>query len=241
MTAAVGSTSFFFKDKNCIVDETDWQESDSYSLQLSWAEKRLRTHHMSNSAKVRSNSRKPHHVPLLSARTRNTRANWTVEDGKNCRSLSFLFFFPSFFAPFFFFFACVLSVSAKPLQFASLWQDWREFEAARQECLEHQRSPACGCDSFFTTFPMRPWEIAVNRRPPTAPLNQRSFIGGPCSAPVQLRRRWDCAVTTLIPLTRVCSGFVYVKGIRVHSDMNTWIKLFAGVPRYSRVLHSLSL
>ncbi|XP_017345700.1 RING finger protein 44 isoform X2 [Ictalurus punctatus] len=45
---------------------------------------------------------------------------------------------------------------------------------------------------------MRPWEIAVNRRPPTAPLNQRSFIGGPCNAPVHLRRRWDCAATTLI-------------------------------------------
>ncbi|XP_026993947.2 RING finger protein 44 isoform X1 [Tachysurus fulvidraco] len=42
---------------------------------------------------------------------------------------------------------------------------------------------------------MRPWEIAVNRRPPTAPLNQRSFIGGPCNAPVHLRRsppaRWQ--------------------------------------------------
>ncbi|XP_046722947.1 RING finger protein 44 isoform X5 [Silurus meridionalis] len=42
---------------------------------------------------------------------------------------------------------------------------------------------------------MRPWEISVNRRPPTAPLNHRSFIGGPCNAPVHLRRsppgRWQ--------------------------------------------------
>ncbi|XP_035388229.1 RING finger protein 44 isoform X1 [Electrophorus electricus] len=35
---------------------------------------------------------------------------------------------------------------------------------------------------------MRPWEIAVNRRPPTAPLNQRRFLGGPCNTPVHLRR-----------------------------------------------------
>ncbi|KAK5897327.1 hypothetical protein CesoFtcFv8_010398 [Champsocephalus esox] len=35
---------------------------------------------------------------------------------------------------------------------------------------------------------MRPWEIAVNRLPPTAPLNPRRFLGEPCSAPVHLRR-----------------------------------------------------
>ncbi|XP_055783834.1 RING finger protein 44-like isoform X2 [Salvelinus fontinalis] len=35
---------------------------------------------------------------------------------------------------------------------------------------------------------MRPWEIAVNRRPPTAPLNQRRFLGEPCNTPVHLRR-----------------------------------------------------
>ncbi|XP_035525284.1 RING finger protein 44 isoform X3 [Morone saxatilis] len=35
---------------------------------------------------------------------------------------------------------------------------------------------------------MRPWEIAVNRLPPTAPLNPRRFLGEPCNAPVHLRR-----------------------------------------------------
>ncbi|XP_053734942.1 RING finger protein 44 isoform X1 [Synchiropus splendidus] len=35
---------------------------------------------------------------------------------------------------------------------------------------------------------MRPWEIAVTRLPPTAPLNSRRFLGEPCSAPVHLRR-----------------------------------------------------
>ncbi|XP_064876065.1 RING finger protein 44 isoform X2 [Oncorhynchus nerka] len=35
---------------------------------------------------------------------------------------------------------------------------------------------------------MRPWEIAVTRRPPTAPLNQRRFLGEPCNTPVHLRR-----------------------------------------------------
>ncbi|XP_067375664.1 RING finger protein 44 isoform X4 [Channa argus] len=35
---------------------------------------------------------------------------------------------------------------------------------------------------------MRPWEIAVNRLPPTAPLNPRRFFGEPCNAPVHLRR-----------------------------------------------------
>ncbi|XP_031653083.1 RING finger protein 44-like isoform X2 [Oncorhynchus kisutch] len=35
---------------------------------------------------------------------------------------------------------------------------------------------------------MRPWEIAVTRRPPTAPLNQRRFVGEPCNTPVHLRR-----------------------------------------------------
>ncbi|XP_041702218.1 RING finger protein 44 isoform X2 [Coregonus clupeaformis] len=35
---------------------------------------------------------------------------------------------------------------------------------------------------------MRPWEIAVTRRPPTAPLNQRRFPGEPCDTPVHLRR-----------------------------------------------------
>uniref|UniRef100_W5N1V0 Ring finger protein 44 n=2 Tax=Lepisosteus oculatus TaxID=7918 RepID=W5N1V0_LEPOC len=37
--------------------------------------------------------------------------------------------------------------------------------------------------------PMRPWEIAVNRRPPTAPFNQRRFPGEPCNSPAHLRRR----------------------------------------------------
>ncbi|XP_045074358.1 RING finger protein 44-like [Coregonus clupeaformis] len=35
---------------------------------------------------------------------------------------------------------------------------------------------------------MRPWEIAVTRRPPTAPLNQRRFPGEPCDTQVHLRR-----------------------------------------------------
>lgn len=37
---------------------------------------------------------------------------------------------------------------------------------------------------------MRPWELAVNRRPPSAPFNQRRFSGGPCSSPDHLRRRY---------------------------------------------------
>lgn len=55
---------------------------------------------------------------------------------------------------------------------------------------------------------MRPWEIAVNRRPPTAPLNQRSFIGGPCNAPVHLRRRWDHAATARLDLVHVLTYFL---------------------------------
>ncbi|MGH0124759.1 UNVERIFIED_CONTAM: hypothetical protein FKN15_013873 [Acipenser sinensis] len=35
---------------------------------------------------------------------------------------------------------------------------------------------------------MRPWEITVNRRPPTAPFNQRRFPGEPCNIPAHLRR-----------------------------------------------------
>ncbi|KAL0974339.1 hypothetical protein UPYG_G00219080 [Umbra pygmaea] len=35
---------------------------------------------------------------------------------------------------------------------------------------------------------MRPWEIAVNRRPPAAPLNHSRFLGEPCHTPVHLRR-----------------------------------------------------
>nr|XP_048716033.1 RING finger protein 44 isoform X2 [Caretta caretta] len=35
---------------------------------------------------------------------------------------------------------------------------------------------------------MRPWELAVNRRPPSAPFNPRRFSGGPCSSPEHLRR-----------------------------------------------------
>ncbi|KFW87542.1 RING finger protein 44, partial [Manacus vitellinus] len=38
------------------------------------------------------------------------------------------------------------------------------------------------------TSPMRPWELAVNRRPPSAPFAQRHFSGGPCSSPDHLRR-----------------------------------------------------
>ncbi|XP_053935667.1 RING finger protein 44 isoform X2 [Cuculus canorus] len=38
------------------------------------------------------------------------------------------------------------------------------------------------------TSPMRPWELTVNRRPPSAPFNQRRFSGGPCSSPDNLRR-----------------------------------------------------
>ncbi|KAM4678609.1 RING finger protein 44 isoform 2-T4 [Discoglossus pictus] len=34
---------------------------------------------------------------------------------------------------------------------------------------------------------MRPWELAVNRWPPSAPINQRRFLG-PCSTPAHLRR-----------------------------------------------------
>ncbi|XP_061901626.1 RING finger protein 44 isoform X3 [Entelurus aequoreus] len=42
---------------------------------------------------------------------------------------------------------------------------------------------------------MRPWEVAVNRLPPTAPLNPRRFLGEPCNVPVhlrspQVRRQW---------------------------------------------------
>ncbi|XP_069507566.1 RING finger protein 44 isoform X3 [Ambystoma mexicanum] len=43
---------------------------------------------------------------------------------------------------------------------------------------------------------MRPWELAVNRRPPSAPFNQRRFFGGLCSTPTHLgrsppvRRQW---------------------------------------------------
>ncbi|XP_069100668.1 RING finger protein 44 isoform X1 [Pleurodeles waltl] len=35
---------------------------------------------------------------------------------------------------------------------------------------------------------MRPWELAVNRRPPSAPFNHRRFSGGSCSTPAHLRR-----------------------------------------------------
>lgn len=38
--------------------------------------------------------------------------------------------------------------------------------------------------------PMRPWELAVNRRPPSAPFTHRRFSGGPCSSPDHLRRRY---------------------------------------------------
>uniref|UniRef100_A0A8B9K674 RING-type domain-containing protein n=1 Tax=Astyanax mexicanus TaxID=7994 RepID=A0A8B9K674_ASTMX len=39
---------------------------------------------------------------------------------------------------------------------------------------------------------MRPWEIAVNRRPPTAPLNQRRFLGEPCNTPQDLAHCPQC-------------------------------------------------
>ncbi|XP_014342349.1 RING finger protein 44 isoform X1 [Latimeria chalumnae] len=35
---------------------------------------------------------------------------------------------------------------------------------------------------------MRPWELAVNRRPPSAPFNQRRFSGEPCNTPAHHRR-----------------------------------------------------
>uniref|UniRef100_A0A8C1GNW7 Ring finger protein 44 n=1 Tax=Cyprinus carpio TaxID=7962 RepID=A0A8C1GNW7_CYPCA len=35
---------------------------------------------------------------------------------------------------------------------------------------------------------MRPWEVAVSRRPSTAPLNQRRVVGEPCITPLHLRR-----------------------------------------------------
>ncbi|XP_019390295.1 PREDICTED: RING finger protein 44 [Crocodylus porosus] len=35
---------------------------------------------------------------------------------------------------------------------------------------------------------MRPWELAVNRRLPSAPFTQRRFSGGPCSSPEHPRR-----------------------------------------------------
>ncbi|XP_056295578.1 RING finger protein 44 isoform X2 [Pseudoliparis swirei] len=35
---------------------------------------------------------------------------------------------------------------------------------------------------------MRPWEVAVTRLPPTAPLDPRRFLAEPCNIPVQLRR-----------------------------------------------------
>lgn len=41
--------------------------------------------------------------------------------------------------------------------------------------------------------PMRPWELAVNRRPPSAPFTHRRFSGGPCSSPDHLRRRYGGA------------------------------------------------
>ncbi|GCB74017.1 hypothetical protein scyTo_0003101 [Scyliorhinus torazame] len=38
------------------------------------------------------------------------------------------------------------------------------------------------------TPPMRPWEITVNRRPPSAPFNQRRFSGERCNTPAHHRR-----------------------------------------------------
>uniref|UniRef100_A0A8C8RYH1 Ring finger protein 44 n=1 Tax=Pelusios castaneus TaxID=367368 RepID=A0A8C8RYH1_9SAUR len=35
---------------------------------------------------------------------------------------------------------------------------------------------------------MRPWELAINRWPPSAPFSQRRFPGGPCSSPERFRR-----------------------------------------------------
>ncbi|XP_075756818.1 RING finger protein 44 isoform X2 [Pelodiscus sinensis] len=36
---------------------------------------------------------------------------------------------------------------------------------------------------------MRPWDLAVNRQPPSAPCNPRRFAGGPCSRPSPPSRR----------------------------------------------------
>uniref|UniRef100_A0ACB8EJ44 Uncharacterized protein n=1 Tax=Sphaerodactylus townsendi TaxID=933632 RepID=A0ACB8EJ44_9SAUR len=35
---------------------------------------------------------------------------------------------------------------------------------------------------------MRPWDLAVNRRPPSAPFDQRRFSGGTCGSPAHFRR-----------------------------------------------------
>lgn len=54
-----------------------------------------------------------------------------------------------------------------------------------------------------TTSPMRPWEIAVNRLPPTAPLNPRRFLGEPCSTAVHLRRRYSSTLIAGFVCSRV--------------------------------------
>ncbi|XP_067852465.1 RING finger protein 44 isoform X2 [Heptranchias perlo] len=41
------------------------------------------------------------------------------------------------------------------------------------------------------TPPMRPWEITVNRRPPSAPFNQRRFSGERCNTPAHHRRSFN--------------------------------------------------
>ncbi|KAM5170795.1 RING finger protein 44 isoform 1-T1 [Mantella aurantiaca] len=55
----------------------------------------------------------------------------------------------------------------------------------RSEDTVYSESPSC--HFAFPTSQMRPWELAVNRWPPSAPINQRRFLG-PCSAPAHLRR-----------------------------------------------------
>uniref|UniRef100_UPI00398E81D1 RING finger protein 44 n=1 Tax=Pristiophorus japonicus TaxID=55135 RepID=UPI00398E81D1 len=48
------------------------------------------------------------------------------------------------------------------------------------------------------TPPMRPWEITVNRRPPSAPFNQRRFSGERCNTPAHHRRSFN--LLTFLPV-----------------------------------------
>ncbi|XP_062909518.1 RING finger protein 44 isoform X1 [Mobula hypostoma] len=52
--------------------------------------------------------------------------------------------------------------------------------------------------SPLPTPPMRPWEITVNRRPPSAPFNQRRFSGERCNTPAHHRRSFS--LFTFLPV-----------------------------------------
>lgn len=70
--------------------------------------------------------------------------------------------------------------------------EFRQSEAVKHKCLLHYWSPPPHRQVWLvrTTSQMRPWEVAVSRRPSTAPLNQRRVVGEPCITPLHLRRRW---------------------------------------------------